>query len=300
MRILSTPTGATLAEKVASIRALEADGFAGAWVPSMGHDALTVLALAGGVTERIELGTYVQPTYARHPVAMAQQALTTQAATGNRLTLGLGLSHQVVIEDMWGLDFSAPVRHMREYLEVLLPLLRGEAVRYRGADFRVTSELALPDAAAPSVVVAALGPQMLRLTARLTDGTALWLAGLRYVEEVVVPTMAPAAAAAGRPAPRVIVGLPVAVTGNVEAARERINRAYVRYTELPSYQRVVTGSGGERVADVALVGTEESIETELRRLRDAGATDFYAAFEGEDTAARERTRAFFAALAPTI
>ena len=198
MRILSPPLAATMAGKLDAIRQLEADGFDGAYLPSVGHDAMTVLALAAGETSTIELGTYVIPTYTRHPVAMAQQALATNAAAGGRFTLGLGLSHEVVIRDSWGLDFSKVVRHMREYLEVLQPLMRGEQVDFEGEEFRVHSKLELPDCEPPSVIVAALGPQMLRVTGRLADGTALWLAGPKWIEEVVIPEMGDAAAGRGQ------------------------------------------------------------------------------------------------------
>ena len=278
MRILSPPMASTMSGKIEAIKSLEADGFAGAYLPSVGHDAMTVLALAAGETSEIELGTYVIPTYTRHPVAMAQQALATNAAAGGRFTLGLGLSHEVVIRDSWGLDFDRVVRHMREYLEVLQPLMRGEQVDYEGEMFQVHSQLDLPDCEAPSVVVAALGPQMLRVTGRLADGTALWLAGPKWIEEVVVPEMGSAAREAGRAEPRIIAGVPISITANPDAARSRISKAYAMYNTLPSYQRVIEGSGADDPAGVSIVGSEEEVERELLRWRDVGVTDFYAAF----------------------
>jgi F420-dependent oxidoreductase-like protein len=292
MRILSTPFGRSLQAKVEAVRALEADGFHGAWLQSGGHDAMTVLALAGAQTRSIELGTFVQPTYVRHPVSMAQGALAVQAASGGRFVLGLGLSHKRVIEDSFGLDFSKPVRHMREYLSVLVPLLRGERVDFEGEEFRVHAQVQVPDASPPSVVVAALGPQMLRVTGRLADGTALWLAGPKYIERVVVPELTRGAADGGRPAPRVIAGVPVVVTEEAAAARERIGRAYAMYNQMPSYQRAIQGSGAEGPEDVAVVGTEEEVEAQLRRFRDVGVTDFYAAIDGESDEVRRHTREF--------
>lgn len=300
MRILAPPNGTTLAGKIEAVRELEADGFAGAFLPSMGHDAMTVLALAAGETSEIELGTFVIPTYTRHPVAMAQQALATNAAAGGRFTLGIGLSHEVVIRDSWGLDFSRVVRHTREYLEVLQPLMRGEQVDVEGEMFQVHSQLELPDCEAPPVIVAALGPQMLRVTGRLADGTALWLAGPKWIEEVVIPEMGAAARDAGRPDPRVIAGVPIAVTSDPDACRQRISRAFAMYNTLPSYQRVIQGSGADDPAGVAIVSSEEEIERELLRWRDIGVTDFYAAFEGVSADERQRTREFIAALAPSL
>ncbi len=300
MRILSPPLASTLTGKLEAIRQLEADGFAGAFLPSVGHDAMTVLALAASETSAIELGTYVIPTYTRHPVAMAQQALATNAAAGGRFTLGLGLSHEVVIRDSWGLDFVNVVRHMREYLEVLQPLMRGEQVDYEGEQFRVHAKLELPDGETPSIVVAALGPQMLRLTGRLADGTALWLAGPKWIEDVVIPQLGGGARDAGKPDPRIIAGAPISITADPDAARERIARAYAMYNTLPSYQRVISGSGADDPAGVSIVGSEEQVEMELCRWRDLGVTDFYAAFEGANAEERRRAREFIASLAPNL
>ena len=300
MRILAPPSATTLAGKIEAVRQLEADGFAGAFLPSMGHDAMTVLSLAAGETSEIELGTYVIPTYTRHPVAMAQQALATNAAAGGRFTLGLGLSHEVVIKDSWGLDFSNVVRHMREYLEVLVPLMNGEQVDHEGESFQVHSQLELPDCEAPPVIVAALGPQMLRVTGRLADGTALWLAGPKWIEEVVIPEMGSAARDAGKPDPRIIAGVPIAITADPDRVRERIARAFAMYNTLPSYQRVIQGSGADGPAGVSIVGSEEEIERELLRWKEIGVTDFYAAFEGLNADERQHTREFIAALAPSL
>ncbi|MFQ5382584.1 MAG: TIGR03564 family F420-dependent LLM class oxidoreductase [Dehalococcoidia bacterium] len=300
MKIVSTAFGSTLRKKVERLRELEEDGFAGGWVNSGGHEATVVLALAAAETSRIELGTFVLPTYLRHPVAMAQAAMAVQAASGNRFVLGLGLSHRVTIEDMFGLDYSKPVRHMREYLEVLIPLLAGEQVSHDGQEFRVHASLPIADAEPPQVLVAALGPQMLRLTGRLAGGTALWLAGHQYIDEVVVPEMTRAAANAGRPTPRIVAGLPIVVTADPNAARERISQAFGGYYQMPSYERVIDGSGASSPAGVSIVGTEEEVERELIRLRDAGVTDFYAAIEGQDRETRTRTREFLKSLAPEI
>ncbi|MCA9831780.1 MAG: TIGR03564 family F420-dependent LLM class oxidoreductase [Dehalococcoidia bacterium] len=300
MRIVSTPFGTSLQAKIDAIKSLEADGFTGAWLPGAGHDVLTTMALAGAVTTSIELGSFVQPTFARHPVSMAQGALAAQAASGNRFVLGLGLSHKSVIEGAWGLDFSRPVRHMREYLTVLNPLLRGERVDFEGEDFRIHSQVQVPDAAPPSVVIAALGPQMLRLAGRMCDGTALWMAGPKYIEEVVVPELGRAAREAGRPAPRIIAGVPIVVTSDSGAARERIATAYAMYGTLPSYQRVISGSGASGPEDLAVIGTEEQVESQLRRWQDAGVTDFYAAIDGENAEVRAHTRDFLKSLLPAI
>jgi 5,10-methylenetetrahydromethanopterin reductase len=297
MRIGGSPGGTTLEETVGGFKRLESEGYASGWLPNIfSHDAMTTIALAGGITSTIEMGSFVVPTYPRHPTALAQQALSTAAATGGRFILGIGLSHQIVIEGMFGLDFSKPVRHMREYLEVLGPLLRGEAVSYRGEEYTINAQITVPDAEAPQVVVAALGPQMLRVTGRLADGTATWLAGAPYLESTVVPEMSQAAADAGKPQPRVIAGLPIAVTTEPDKAREWVEKNFEGYGDLPSYRRVMDGSNAAGPADVAIVGSEEEVERELRRLKEIGVTDFNGAIAGHDEETRKRTHEFLLAM----
>ena len=262
-------------------------GLESAWLPHIqGFDALTVLALAGQRTRRIELGTNVVPTYPRHPSALAQQALTAQAATGGRLTLGIGLSHRFRMEGMLGFDWSRPVRHMREYLSCLRPLLGQERASFAGEEFRIEGyQLAIPDATPPPVLVAALGPQMLRAAGQLADGTAIWMGGPRYLAEHAVPTITAAAREAGRPAPRVLASLPVCVTDRAGAVRAEAATTFARYGQLPSYRAILDREGGVGPADVALIGDEEEVLRGLRALAEAGATDFAAsvfAAQGED------------------
>ncbi len=268
----------------------EERGMQSIWVANVprGFDALTLLALAGQQTRAVELGTFVVPTYPRHPVALAQQALTTNAATGGRLVLGIGLSHRVVMEQGLGFDWSHPIRHMREYLACLTGLLSGEPVTFAGEEFRVTNfGVTVPGATPPTVLVAALGPQMLRLAGRHADGTALWMGGARYLANDAVPTITAAAAEAGRPAPRIVAGLPVCVTDNADAVRAEADRAFAAYGRLPSYRAVLDKEGAATPADVSLIGDEAAVLAGLRRLAEAGATDLVAAVYtpvGEDAA----------------
>ena len=301
MRLATSPIARTFADKLARYRQLEEDGFAGAWLPSINdHDTMTLIAAAGAVTSRIELGVDVVPVYARHPLVMAQQALTAAAASGDRFILGLGLSHRRVIEGSLGLDFAKPVRYMREYLEVLRPLLRGEHVDFTGEVFRVDAQIRVPDAEPPPVIVAALGPQMLALAGRLADGTVTWMAGPTYLEGTVLPAITHAAEAAGRPQPRIIASVPVIVTADADAGRERIDHAYGFYTDLPSYRRVIEGSGAKSPADVSPIGDEAEVVRQLQRLRDLGVSDFIAIAEGVDRDARARTYDFLKSLTPEI
>lgn len=268
------------------------DGFDTFWLPQIfGFEALSALAIVGREVPGITLATGVVPTYPRHPVTMAQEALTAQAASGGRLVLGIGLSHQPVIEGMFGESFEKPVRHMREYLEVLVPLTQGKPVSFAGDVYRVNVGVDVKGTAPVPILVAALGPAMLRLAARMADGTITWMTGPQTIESHVVPTITAAASEAGRPAPNVVVGLPVCVTDDEAATRARIGRGFEIYGTLPSYRAMLDREGVAGPADVAVVGDEATVGGVLDRLEQAGATEFLANVMGsrED---RERTRAF--------
>ena len=228
--------GVTIDRVIEHARAAEQDGFASFWLPQIfGLDAMAVLAIVGREVARIELGTAVVPTYPRHPMTMAQQALTVQAASGNRFALGIGLSHQIVIESMFGFSFDKPVRHMREYLAVLVPLLHDRSVQADGETLSFHGALDAGAVTAPPVLVAALGRQMLELTGRVADGTVTWMTGPATLADHIVPTIAGAARASGRPAPRIGASLPLCVTADATAARERAAREFTVYGMLPSY-----------------------------------------------------------------
>ena len=265
------------------------------------HDAMGALTLAGAQTERIELMTAVVPTYPRHPHAMAQQALTVQAAAGGkRFVMGIGLSHKIVIENMFGYSFDRPARHMKEYLDVLLPLLNGEPVQTDGEHYRGQVSLDIPDAEKPvSCMLAAMGPSMLRLAGARTDGTILWMTAANVVESYIAPTMNAAADVAGRPHPRIVVGLPVMLSANVDAARATAAEQFANYERLPSYRSMLDKQGAAHPEDVAILGTEEQIETQLRQLKDAGTTDFVGVVFGSEDE-RTRTEEFLGSLAPTL
>ena len=280
---------------VEQVSAHARQGFAtAAFAQLSGFDMLTVIAVAARAAPRIEFATAVVPIYTRHPVALAQQALTTQAATGGRLLLGLGLSHKPVVEQRWGLSFERPVAYMREYLAILLPLLRGEAVNYSGERLKANTQLTVTEVTPPSVVLAALGERMLRLAGELTDGTALWMVGPKTVASHVTPTISEAARQAGRGSPRIMVGAPICVTNDVDAARERAAHGLANYGQLPSYRAMLDKEGAAGPADVMLVGSEAEVERQLQQLQDAGATDFTASPLGS-AEERQRTLEFLLA-----
>jgi 5,10-methylenetetrahydromethanopterin reductase len=288
----STVNDGTIEQVVAEVRGAEADGFASYWAPQIfGHDALTVLAIAGREVPRIELGTSVVPTFPRHPQVLAQQALTVNAACEGRLCLGIGLSHQVVIEAMLGLSFDKPVRHLRDYLGVLMPLLREQRVDYDGEAYRTHAALTVAGTSTPSVVVAALGPQLLTVAGQLTDGTLTWCVGPDTLRDYTLPTIGAAAEAAGRPAPRVIAALPVCVTAAPDEVRARAAKALVMYGQLPSYRAMLDREGVEGAADLAVLGSEQEVVDRVGALAEVGVTDFAAVELGTTPEDRGATRA---------
>jgi F420-dependent oxidoreductase-like protein len=277
---------------VESARRAADEGFASYWMPQIfGLDALTALAVVGREVQGIELGTAVVPTYPRHPMMFAGQALTTQAISGGRLTLGIGLSHQLVIEGMFGHSFEKPVRHMREYLSVLMALVHDGTVSFQGETLSANGTLKIAGAAPFPVLVAALGPKMLALAGTTADGTITWMTGPATLEAHTVPTITKAAEQAGRPAPRVCVGLPVCVTDDPAGARERAGRVFAVYDSLPSYKAMLDREGATGPADVAIVGDEATVAAAVRRLADVGTTDFAAVEYGSASKGdRRRTR----------
>ena len=287
---------ANLDQLVEQVASFARQGFATAAVANIfGYDALTVVAVAGRAVPHIELETAVVPIFTRHPVAMAQQAVTTQAAAGGRLLLGIGLSHRPVVEERWGMSFERPVEYMQEYLAILLPLLRGEAVEYSGLRLRAKAQLSVPEAAPPPVILAALGERLLRLAGAQTDGTALWMVGPKTLAQHIVPIIAEAARQAGRPAPRILAGLPICVTSDAAAARARAARVFQTYGQLPSYRAMLDREGVSGPADVAVVGSESDVERQLAQLEQAGATDFTASPFGS-AEEQQRTVEFLGAM----
>lgn len=292
-----TVNDGTIDDVVADARRAEADGFATYWAPQIfGHDALTALAVAAREVPRIELGTSVVPTYPRHPVALAQQAGSVNAVSGGRLCLGIGLSHQMVIEGMFGLDYSKPVRHLREYLAVLGPLSRGEGVAHEGEAYRVHAALSAAGSSPYPIVVAALGPQMLKAAAELADGTLTWCTGPATLAEHTVPTITAAADAADRPAPRVIAALPVCVTDDRTAAAERAAKVFAIYGQLPSYRAMLDREGAAGPADIAIAGTADEVVDRIGALAAIGVTDFAAVEFGATPDEQAATRAALVSL----
>lgn len=298
-----------VAQLVADAETAERAGLASIWVPQVpgDFDALTAITLMGRATRRIELGTAVLPIQTRHPIAMAQAALSNQAVCEGRFTLGLGVSHHWLIEDMLGLSYERPVRQMRSYLEVLNAALRGPGmVDVENDEYRVHSPIDVTDLAPNPVLLAALGPVMLRLAGEQAQGTILWMADERAIAEHVVPRITKAAAEAGRPAPRIVAAIPVVVCSNdeVDAARVWTNQVFGQAGFSPNYQRLLARGNAANEGDMLAAGDERAVTERFRAFRDAGVTDLavrivpLGADRGSRLESRQRTLSLLSSLCP--
>ncbi len=298
MRIaIGLDTDGPFERTLARAKRLREHGFTSMWSSQIfGPDTLTVLAMIGREVRDVDFGTSVVPIQPRHPSMLAAQARTVQEAIGGALSLGVGLSHQVVVEGLWGISFDRPANYMHEYISALAPLLRGESVSVRGERVSAvaTSPVGPKETRAPSLLIAALGPKMLEIAGSMTDGTVLWMTGRKTIASHISPLLREAAANAGRPEPRVVCSLPIVVTNDVSGARERVNNEYALYATLPSYAAMMEREGAREPADVALVGSRDQVLEELNELALAGVSEFSGAPSG---AAAERDAAIEALLA---
>jgi F420-dependent oxidoreductase-like protein len=286
-------------------------GLATVWLPQIpdDFDALTMATIVGAETSRVEIGTAVVPIQPRHPIALAQQALSVQAVCEGRLALGLGVSHHWIVDEMLGLPFERPVRAMGATLDVLDQALRGPGpIDVENELFRIHNPLDITDVAPTPVLLAALGPVMLRLAGERSDGTILWMADERAIGEHVVPHLTQAAEAAGRPAPRIVAGVPVCLCRDdeIETAVARANRILAEAEISPNYQRLLDHGDARDVGDILAAGDEAAVEKRLRAFADAGATDVSVRVVpiGDDRdellASLRRTRAYLASLGGSL
>ncbi|XOV88004.1 MAG: TIGR03564 family F420-dependent LLM class oxidoreductase [Pseudomonadota bacterium] len=296
MRIGINGTGLVQKASIEAIRedaiAASNEGFSSYWIaehPTGGFDALTVLAVIADSVDEIELGTAIVPTFPRHPMVLAGQALTANAATGGRLTLGIGLSHEVMMAQL-GIPFDRPIRHLREYLSILMPLLEDGKVNFRGETLSCDATVFQAGRPGPSVVVAALGPQALRVAGTRTDGTTLAWVGPKTIRNHIVPRLSEAAAKAGRRSPRVIATLPVCVTAEPDRIRATISKNLALYGELPSYRAMFEREGVSAPGELALAGSRQAVAEQIAALAEAGVTDFAASVFASSREEYEATR----------
>ena len=270
-----------LTRVLADGQAAEDADFASFWFPQIpGYlDAMTTLALLGQATSRIEIGTAVVPIQTRHPIAMAQQALTTQMASGGRFTLGIGPSHHWIVDDQLGLSYDRPAGLVRDYLDVLnAAFAQPGPVDVENTSFRVHSPMDVTESTTMPILLAALGPAMLRIAGERAGGTILWMADERAVEQHVAPRISAAAAQAGRPQPRIVACVPVALCADkdVESARAQANEVLGHADVSPNYVRLLEHGDAGDVGDTMAAGDENAVLARLRRYRDAGVTDLAA------------------------
>jgi F420-dependent oxidoreductase-like protein len=293
MRIGLTGGGSSVDKVVKQAKRAEADGFTSLWYASLvTGDPLVAIALAGRETSRIELGTAVLQTYPCHPLLQANRAASVVDAMGRPgFTLGIGPSHEPLIRGVFGLSYDHPGRSTEEYVRILTGALRGERVDFDGADWSAHTVGRMAPVVQPvPVLVSALGARLLRIAGELADGTVLWMAPARAIESHIAPRVRAAASAAGRPAPRIVAGLPVAVHDDEAEARSAAAASSTMYAGMANYQRILKIGGAASPADAAIVGDEPSVRAQLQGLLDAGATDIWAAVfpVGDDKAASLR------------
>lgn len=293
---------APLSALVDAVVAIGEAGFDTAWLPQLptlpgmaAWDPLTALTLAAQRAPTLKLGTAVAIAYPQHPLALARQVLTTSAAVGDRLILGIGVSHPSVIAAL-GYSYDKPALFLREYLDVLLPALAGSPVDHHGPRITAVGQVEAPGAPAPSVMLAALGPTMLDMAGRRTDGTITTWTGPRALGDHIVPRITAAAESVGRPRPEVVAGLPVVVTADPDAARAQLAEQFVFAGQTPAYRAILDREGVDGPADVSIVGDETKVIAELKRFADAGATQF-AGIPMGDPATVARTTELLASLA---
>lgn len=277
---------------IESARQCDADGFAHWWLPQSGYlDALTVFSAVAPTAPRIEMGTAVIPTWLYPPHTLAAKALTTAALIGDRLTLGVGLSHQAVVEKRLRMTWAKPVRHAIDYLTVLQQMLTDGKVDHDGEIHGANGRYTMFTENRPSVLLGALGPQMLGVAGRQAAGTITWLTGPRTIRDHVAPTLRAAAAEAGNPEPRIVVSLIVTVTDDEQGVRERHGTNLAGYGSLPSYRAMLDREGVADPGQICLVGDEDAVREQLAVVAAAGATDFAAVEVGTNPEEKARTRA---------
>lgn len=280
-----------------SLHEAEEKGFAAYWLGQLGLiESLELYGAHGDTGSTMELGTAVISTWERHPRALAAQALTTQALTGGRLILGIGLNRRPVVEDRLHMRWERPIRHMSEYLTILEDLLATGGAEFRGDIWSYEDQHQRPVETPPRVMLAALGTQMLKLAGRRTDGTILWCVGPRTIREHIAPVINEAAAAADRPGPAIVCSIPVWVTDEPDKAREFLAMALADYAVIPSYRAMLDIEGAEGLGDLSIVGNEEFVRDAIGQIAESGATEFAGAPVSMNPDEADRTMAVLSSM----
>lgn len=299
---------------LANIERAERMGIPAAWLTTggAGLDALTVFAAAAVRTERIKLGTCITPTFPRHPIVTVQQVQVLAQLAPGRFRLGLGPSHQGAVEQTFGIEFKAPLTHLREYIHIVKALLREGAVDFDGKYLHAHARTAGPVADVP-VMASALRPRSFELCGEVADGAISWVCPGAYLRDVAYPAMQRGAAKAGRPVPSLVAHAPVCVHDDAEEARAAAREQVGFYPRAPFYAAMFAEAGFPEAQEgtwsdamldaVVLSGSEERVAQRLRELLDWGATEIIAhpITAGSDReASLERTLRLVAEVAQSV
>ncbi|HJP35663.1 MAG: TIGR03564 family F420-dependent LLM class oxidoreductase [Gammaproteobacteria bacterium] len=295
--LMAEPFAASLEDIKKEVTLAQDSGAHTYWLAQLWrYDALTLIPTLAAMAPDVEFASGVVASYLRHPMTLASQALTTSLLTKGKFTLGVGLMHKPVIESMFEMSFERPARHMREYLDILLPLLEQKNVDASGASVSYHGGMDVPDAPPCPVMLAALGPMMLRLCGARTDGTIMWMTGPETLRGYVLPALTAAAEEAGREAPRMAALIPIIITADAKAGRELAAKLYAPYGEMPSYRAMLVREGLGGPEDYALIGSEAQVRDRLAAYEAAGVTDCGLQIAGAGEM-RARAMEFVAALA---
>lgn len=292
--------GGTAIASVAEAREIAswaaATGFDGLWISqAKAVDPVVALAAcAAEVAPLSEVGTSVVPLYGRHPLGVAQMVRTAQSALGGRLTLGVGPSHAVPVNESLGLGWDRPLGYTREFLDGMMPLLAGETANAEGEQLTTRAELTIEAPDTP-VLIAALGPRMLRLAGERAAGTTLGQCGPKTIASYIKPTIDEAAASAGRNAPRIMALVRICVTDDREAAFAQAQDVAAWYASLPSYAAVLDREGLSEPAELHLIGSWEHVLDGLGAYAAAGVTDLRIEVTAPNETDRDATKAALAA-----
>ncbi len=270
-----SPAVRTLEESISRAQAAERLGYESVWTTQLpdARDASLVLAAYAANTERIGIGTAVLPIYTRHPTAMVQMAAALDELSGGRFILGMGISHRVTVEGMWGLKIASPVDAMREYLAVVRASLRDGGCSLDGRHFSAHWSYSGPRRPELPIMISALNPRMLELAGEMADGVVLYMCPPSYIEQHVVPAVRAGRDKAGKSLDgfEIVAAVDCCVTSDRAAALEVYRNTLNRYGSLPFYRKAME-SGRFDAEELAAIGDEGQVRAAIRRYRDAGAT----------------------------
>ena len=270
-----SPAVRSLDESVSRAQAAERLGYESVWTTQLpdARDASLVLTAYAAGTDRIRIGTAVLPIYTRHPTAMVQMAATLDELSGGRFILGMGISHKVTVEGMWGLKLESPVDAMREYLDIVRTTLRDGGCSSDGRHFSAHWSYSGPRRADLPIMISALNPRMLELAGEMADGVVLYMCPPVYIEQQVLPAVRAGREKAGRSMDgfEIVAAVDTCLTSDRPAALDVYRGTLDRYGSLPFYRKAME-SGRFDAEELAAIGDESQISAAIRRYRDAGAT----------------------------